>query len=74
MGGVELARDLLENRLALRGIGFLMSQVEVSFQVAREPLKFFVSGDGAFCGFALLQDLLRLFRILPEVGLRSLLF
>ncbi len=73
MGGVELARDLLENRLALRGIGFLMSQVEVSFQVAGEPLKFIVSGDAAFCGFALLQDLLRLFRILPEVGLRSLL-
>ncbi len=51
-----------------------MSQVEVSLQVAREPLKFFVRSDAAFCGFALLQDLLRLFRILPEVGLRGFLF
>ena len=51
-----------------------MSQVEVCLQVAREPLKFFVRSDAAFCGFALLQDLLRLFRILPEVGLRGFLF
>ncbi len=51
-----------------------MSQVKISFQIAREPLKFFVSGNAALCGFALLQGLLRLFRVLPEVGLRGLLF
>ena len=43
--------------------------MKIGFDVARDARELFVGGDAAFGRFALLKNLLRLFLILPEVGL-----
>ena len=41
--------------------------MKIGFDIAREARELFVGGDAAFRSFALLQDLLSLFLILPEI-------
>jgi len=43
--------------------------MEIGLEVTRVPRKLFVGGESVFRPLALLKDLLRLFRVLPEVGL-----
>jgi len=48
--------------------------VEIGFDVADGARKFFVGGDVAFGVFALLQDSLGFFLVLPEGGIAGLCF
>jgi hypothetical protein len=48
--------------------------MQVRLDVARDTRKLFVRRNAAFRAFALLQNLLRRFLVLPEVRLRSSLF
>jgi hypothetical protein len=48
--------------------------MQVSFDVTRNARELFVGGYATFRGFALLQDLLSFFLVLPEVWLRGTLF
>jgi hypothetical protein len=53
----------------LLGIGFFLRQVYVRLEVAGKRGKLFVGGNLFFRAFAIAQDGLRGFLIVPEIGL-----
>jgi len=67
-GVVELAVELLEQIVALLGVGFFMCQVDVSVEVAGKRGELFIGGNLLFRAFAIAQDGLRGFLIVPELG------
>jgi hypothetical protein len=66
---VQLAIEFFEEIVALLGVGFFLSEVDVGVQIAGERGEFFVSGDLIFGALAIAQDGLRGFLIVPELGL-----
>jgi hypothetical protein len=48
--------------------------MQIRFDVARDARELFIRGNAVFRALALLQNLLRLFLVLPEVRLRSAFF
>jgi hypothetical protein len=67
-GVVELAVELLEQIVALFGVGFFMRQVDVRVEVAGKRGQLFVGGNLFFGAFAIAQDGLRGVLIVPELG------
>jgi hypothetical protein len=55
-------------------IGLLLRHLEVGFYVARTARELFLGANSFLGGFALLQNALGLFLVLPEVGLRGFQF
>jgi hypothetical protein len=53
----------------LFGVGFFLCQVDVRIEIAGERGEPFVGGDLFFGAFAVAQDGLRGFLIVPEIGL-----
>jgi hypothetical protein len=53
----------------LLGIGFFLGEMDVGFEVAGERREFVVRGDLVFGAFAVAQDGLRSFLIVPKIGL-----
>jgi hypothetical protein len=45
--------------------------MKIRFDVAQHAREFFIGGDNAFGGFSLLKNLLGLFLVLPEIGMRG---
>jgi hypothetical protein len=70
-GVVELAVELLEQIVALFGVGFFMRQVDVRVEVAGKRGELFIGGNLLFGAFAIAQDGLRGFLIAPELGRRD---
>jgi hypothetical protein len=68
LGIVELAVEILEQIVALLGVGFFMCQVDVSVEVAGKRGELFIGGNLLFRAFAIAQDGLRGFLIVPELG------
>jgi hypothetical protein len=67
-GVAELAVELFQQVIALPGIGFFLREVNVSVQVAGKRSELFVGGDLILGAFAVTQDGLRGFLIVPEIG------
>jgi hypothetical protein len=55
----------------LLGIGFFLREVNVRIEVAGKRRELFVSANLIFGPFAIAQDGLRRFLIVPEIGLRD---
>jgi hypothetical protein len=72
--GAELAIQLLEQIVALLGIGFFLSEMNVSVEVAGKRSELFVGSDLIFRALAIAQDGLRGFLIVPEIGRRDARF
>jgi len=68
-GAVELAVELLDQIVALLGIGFFLRQVDVRVEVAGKRGQLFVGGNLLLRALAIAQDGLRGFLIVPEIGL-----
>ena len=56
------------------GVGFFLREIDVSIEIAGERSEFFVGGDLFFGAFAVAEDGLRGFLIIPEVGLTDASF
>jgi hypothetical protein len=65
--GGDFLRQVLENRVALRIVGFFLREMKIGVQVADLALERFLSLDAILELFALLQGGLRLFLVLPEI-------
>jgi len=68
-GAVELAVELLDQIVALLGIGFFLRQVYVCVEVAGKRGELFVGGNLLLRALAIAQDGLRGFLIVPEIWL-----
>ena len=66
--GVELAIQLLEQIVALLGIGFFLREMDVRIEIAGKRSELFVGGYLIFGALAIAQDGLRSFLIVPEIG------
>lgn len=66
IGGIELAGDVFQDRIALRSVGFLVCKMEICLHIGDSARKFFFRGDVGFGALALLENGLRLLLILPE--------
>ena len=73
-GGAQLAVELFEQIVALFGVGFLLREVDVRIEIAGERGEPFVGGDLFFGAFAVAQDGLGGFLIVPEIGLTDASF
>ncbi len=73
VGPVQLAVDLFQDGFALGGVGLLMGQMEVGFEVTGPLRKLFIGGKALLGLLALPKDPLGLFGILPEVRLDGFL-
>ena len=71
---VQLAVQFFQKIVALLGVGFFLGQIYVSVQIAGKRSEFFVCSNLIFRTFAIAQDGLRGFLIVPEVGLRDARF
>ena len=67
-GVVELAVEFLDQIAPLLGVGFFLRQVDVRVEVAGKRGELFVGGNLLFGAFAIAQDGLRGFLIVPELG------
>ncbi len=67
----ELAVEFLQQIVALLGVGFFLREMNVGVEVAGKRSELFVGGDLIFGAFAIAQDGLRGFLIVPEIGLRD---
>jgi hypothetical protein len=72
IGGVELRANVVQDRVALRGIGFLLGQMEICFDVGNGAREFLLRGDVSFRVLALLENGLGFFLVLPERGIVNL--
>jgi hypothetical protein len=68
LGGIELSRELRDQRFALGRIGLLARKVNVGFQIAQKAPELLVRFDRALRLVLLLQNFLRVFLVLPEIG------
>ena len=66
--------DVIEERVALRIVGFFARKIEISFDVAGFSFEEFFRVDAVFHLLALLQDDLRFFLILPEIRIAYFFF
>ncbi len=51
------------------GVGLLLGEMNIGFEIAGERSKFFVSGNLFFGALAITEDALRRFLIAPEIGI-----
>jgi len=68
-GIVEFAVELFEQINALLGVGFFLREMDVGVEIAGKRSELFVGGDLVFGTFAIAQQGLRGFLIVPEIGL-----
>jgi hypothetical protein len=66
---VQLAVEFFQEIVALLGVGFFLGEVDVGIEIAGERGQLVVGGDLIFGAFAIAQDGLCRFLIVPEVGL-----
>ena len=69
VGGVDFALDFAKQRIALGNIGFFLGEMKIRFDVAGRERELRVGGDDFLRDFALLENSLRLFLVLPEIRL-----
>lgn len=69
VGRGDFALDFVEQGFALGHVGLFFGKTKIRFDVAQRAFELFVRSDNLFRGFALLQDSLRLFLVLPEIRL-----
>ena len=68
---VEFAVQLLEQIIALLGIGLFLHEMDVGIEVAGKRSKFVVGADLIFGTFAIAKNRLRGFLIVPKVRSRN---
>ena len=67
--GSEFAVQFLEQIILLFSVGFFLSKMNVRFDITGNRSQFFVGGNLFFGAFALAQNTLRGFLVVPESGI-----
>jgi len=67
--GRKLAVEIFQKIVALFGVGLFAGESDVSLDVPRDRSKLFFGGNLFFGALAVTQNRLRLFLVVPEVGL-----
>jgi len=60
--------------LALRDVSFFVGEMKIRFDIALQGSELGVRRENCFRGLALLENLLRLFLVLPKIRLRGFYF
>ena len=69
VGGGDFALDIAEQRVALGRVGFFFGEMKIRLDIAQRARELLVGRDDSFRDFALLENFLRLFLVLPEIRL-----
>jgi hypothetical protein len=67
-GRVQFLCEVFQEIVALLGVGFFLGQVDVGVDVTRNAGEFFVGGNLVFGAFAIAEDGLGFFLVVPEIG------
>ncbi len=70
----QFAVELLQQIVALFGVGFLLRKIDVRLDVARKRSEFRIGGNLLFGAFAVAQHGLCGFRIAPKIRVRGARF
>ncbi len=74
VGGGHFALDFAKQRIALGHVGFFLGEMKIRLDIALHARKLRIGCDNPFGKFSLLENLLRLFLVLPEIGMRGFCF
>jgi hypothetical protein len=67
--GVQFLGQVFQEIVALLGVSFFLGEIDVGVDVAADAGEFFVGGDLVFGAFAVAEDGLGFFLVVPEIGI-----
>ena len=73
-GVVQFAIEIFQQLVALLGVGFFLREIDVGFDVFGNGGEFFVGADLVFGAFAVAQNGLCGFLVVPEIGVGDACF